>query len=92
MVGHEYPLDDETISDLRKVIWPKESADHDWKLDNLLIAITVKRYLDESSTLEEFIRKLGEAGEKEDEEQIRAARLTVKARAEKYLRELERNR
>jgi hypothetical protein len=92
MAESGYPLDDETLVKLKKVLLPREPPDHEWKLGDRLIVATVQKYLALSSTLEEFIEKLGLDAKETQDDLLRMVLMVVKVKAEDYLDVLNENR
>jgi hypothetical protein len=87
-----YPLDKDTLVNLKRVMLPREPPDSDWKHGDKLVAATVHKYLERSSTLEEFIQKLGDDEMTTSNSFERLVLTVVRAKAEGYLEMLKQNR
>ncbi len=92
MTAEEHPIDETVKKKLKGMMFPKEPAYGQWSLPNQLITKTLKTHLEDSATLEEFIRKLGKAADHERDGLLRTVQLLVKQKAEMCVSELKRNR
>jgi hypothetical protein len=85
LTAQEHPIDETTMDKLRGVMFPKEPPYGKWTLPDQLITKTLKTYLEGSTTLEEFIAKVGKAAEHEQDALLRIVLSLVKERTEMYL-------